>query len=110
MLKTIAKKSRISVLLKLRRDFVMGKLVRKQGIHIHAALRRFHRTFDVLTNQKCSRDNNKVITFFALWRVHCVWLFPSYLDHYLKLELIQQLKLEVMEKHLGAMFMQTHTN
>ena len=65
MLKTIAKKSRISVLLKLRRDFVMGKLVRKQRIHIHAALRRFRRTFDVLTSQKCSRDNNKVITFFA---------------------------------------------
>ena len=98
------------MLLRLRRNFVMGKLVRKQGIHIHAALRRFCRTFDVLTNQKCSRDNNKVITFFALWRVHCVWLFPSYLDHYLKLELIQQLKPDVMGKHLGTMFMQTHTN
>ena len=111
-MKTIAKKSRISVLLKLRRDFVMGKLVRKQGIHIHAALWRFRRTFDVITNQKCSRDNNKVIIFFAFWRIHCVWLFPSYLDHYLKLELIQQLKLDVpvMEKHLGTMFMQTHTN
>ena len=98
------------MLLKLRRDFVMGKLVRKQGIHIHAALWTFRRTFDVITNQKCSRDNNKVIIFFAFWRIHCVWLFPSYLDHYLKLELIQQLKLDVMEKHLGTMFMQTHTN
>ena len=58
MLKTIAKKSGISVLLILRRNFVMGKLVRKQGIQKHAALQRFCRTFDVLTNQKCSRDNN----------------------------------------------------
>ena len=30
--------------------------------------------FDVLTNQKCSRDNRKV---------RCSLLFPSYLDHYL---------------------------
>ena len=58
VLKTIAKKSRISVLLRLRRNFVMGTLVRKQGIQKHDALRRFCRTFDVLTNQKCSRDNN----------------------------------------------------
>ena len=34
---------RISVLVKLRRDFVMRKLVRKQGTNIHAALRRFRK-------------------------------------------------------------------
>ena len=39
--------------------------------------------FDVLTNQKSSRDNSKVVTFFAFQCVHCVWLFLFYLDHYL---------------------------
>ena len=34
---------RISVLLRLRRDFVLRKLVRKQWINIHAALRRFRK-------------------------------------------------------------------
>ena len=38
---------------------------------------------DVLTNQKSSRDNSKVITFFVFRRVRCVWLFLFYLDHYL---------------------------
>ena len=33
----------LTVLLKLRRDFVIRKLVRKQGINIHAALRRFRK-------------------------------------------------------------------
>ena len=41
--------------------------------------------FDVLTDQKCSRDNSKVITFFAFQHAHCGWLFPSYLDHYLNI-------------------------
>ena len=34
---------RISVLLRLRKDFVIRKLVRKQGINIHTALRRFRK-------------------------------------------------------------------
>ena len=34
---------RISVLLRLRRDFVIRKLIRKQGINIHAALRKFRK-------------------------------------------------------------------
>ena len=42
---TIAKKSlqRISVLLRLRRDFVITKLVGKQEMNIHAALGRFRK-------------------------------------------------------------------
>ena len=33
------------MLLRLRQDFVIWKLVRKQGINIHAALRRFRENF-----------------------------------------------------------------
>ena len=59
------------MLLRLRQDIVIRKLVRKQGINIHAALRRFWK-FDLWTNQKYIRDNSKVSTslhsgmFFAL--------------------------------------------
>ena len=60
-----------------------GSWLEKQGTNIHAALRRFRNIWHVLTSQKCSRDSSRVITFSPFRRVHCLWLFPSYLDHYL---------------------------
>ena len=76
MLKTIAKKSRISVLLRLRRNFVMGKLVRKQGIQKHAALRRVHRTFDVLTLRSVVET---IIKLSPFWHSDVFIAFGSFL-------------------------------
>ena len=46
-----------------RECVVMRKLVRKQGINIHAALWRFCKILCLLTNKKCSRNNSKVSIF-----------------------------------------------
>ena len=70
-----------TVLLRLRQDFVIRKLVRREGINIHAALWRFCKIW-CFNQSDCSRDNKKVITFFAFRGVHCIWFFPSYLDNY----------------------------
>ena len=64
------------MLLRITQDFVIRKLVRKHARRglIYMLLCKDFVKFDVLTNQKCSKDNRKV---------RCSLLFPSYLDHYL---------------------------
>ena len=87
-LQTIAKKClqfymirtyTISVLLRLRRDFVIRKLNRKKGINIHAALPRFRKIWCL----NHSRDNSKVSNFLHSHVFAAFWSFPSYPDHYL---------------------------
>ena len=51
-----------------RECVVIRKLVRKQGINLHAALWRFRKIWCLLTNKKCSRNNSKVsINFFVVF-------------------------------------------
>ena len=77
---------RISVLFRLRRDFVIRKLVRKQEIDIHAALQRFRKIWRLNQSEvQCSRDNRKVSTFLhsdvfigfgsflPIWTVNLKW-------------------------------------
>ena len=51
------------MLLRLRKDFVIRMVVRKEGL-IYMLLCEDFVKFDVSTNQKCNRDNSKVSTFF----------------------------------------------
>ena len=77
---------RISVLVGLRQDFVMRKLVRKLRINIQAALRRFRKI--CCLNQSEVYPSGIVETIVSTFLHSEVIIavgrrFPSYLDHYL---------------------------
>ena len=71
---------RISVLIGLRQDFVIRKLVRKLRINIEAALRRFRKICCLNQSQvdRYSRDNS--YSLFALRSDHCGWTVLSFLS------------------------------